>query len=61
MEFGVAQSRGGAMVAARAAKDRMCLLTVAHAGASRPAAALEGSPSWQAVKPENLRTFSAAC
>jgi sialate O-acetylesterase len=61
MEFGVAQSKGGAMVAARAANDRIRLLNVAHAGAPQPAAGFEPVPAWQAVKPESLRTFSAVC
>jgi sialate O-acetylesterase len=61
MEFGVAQSKGGAMVAARATNDRIRLLTIAHAGAARPAAGFEPVPAWQAVKPETVRTFSAVC
>jgi sialate O-acetylesterase len=61
MEFGVAQSKGGAMVAARAANDRIRLLTITHAGAARPAAGFEPLPAWQAVKPETIRTFSAVC
>ena len=61
MEFGVAQSKGGAMVAARANNDRIRLLTIAHAGAARPAAGFEPVPAWQAVKPESIRTFSAVC
>ena len=61
MEFGVAQSKGGAMVAARANNDRIRLLTIAHAGAARPAAGFEPVPAWQTVKPESIRTFSAVC
>jgi sialate O-acetylesterase len=61
MEFGVAQSNGGAMVAARANNDRIRLLTIAHAGAARPAGGFEPVPAWQAVKPESIRTFSAVC
>ncbi len=61
MEFGVAQSKGGAMVAARANNNRIRLLTIAHAGAAQPAAGFEPVPAWQAVKPESVRTFSAVC
>jgi sialate O-acetylesterase len=61
MEFGVAQSKGGTMVAARAANDRIRLLNVAHAGAPQPAAGFEPVPAWQAVRPESVRTFSAVC
>ncbi len=61
MEFGLAQSKGGTMVVARAANDRIRLLNVAHAGAPQPAAGFEPVPAWQAVKPESVRTFSAVC
>ncbi len=61
MEAGVAQSRGGGPAAARSANDKIRLLTVAHAGAPRPAAAFETTPSWQSAGPQSVRTFSAAC
>jgi sialate O-acetylesterase len=61
MEATVAQSRGGGMVAARSANDKIRLLTVPHAGAPRPAAAFDPAPSWQSAGPQSVRTFSAAC
>jgi sialate O-acetylesterase len=61
MEFGVAQSRGGEVVAARSANDKIRLLTIAHAATPQPATAFEKAPAWQSAGPESLRTFSAAC
>jgi sialate O-acetylesterase len=61
MEFGVAQSRGGEMVVARAANDRIRLVSVAHAAASAAAATFDQAPVWQSASPESVRRFSAAC
>jgi sialate O-acetylesterase len=61
MEATVAQSRGGGMVTARSANDQIRLLTVPHAGASRPAPGFDTAQSWQSAGPQSVRTFSAAC
>lgn len=61
MEAGVAQSRGGGPAAARSANDRIRLLTVPHAGAPRPASALDPAPAWHIAGPQSVRTYSAAC
>ena len=61
MEFSVAQSRGGALAAARAQNDRLRMLTVPHTAAPDPAERFEPTPAWQVATPQTVRTFSAAC
>jgi sialate O-acetylesterase len=61
MELTVAQSRGGELVLARSANDRIRVLSVAHAGKPQPAAAFDVAPAWQPAGPESLRRFSAVC
>jgi sialate O-acetylesterase len=61
MEFGVAQSRGGALAAARAQNDRLRMLTVPRTAVPEPAERFEPIPAWQIATPQTVRTFSAAC